>query len=116
MKTVKIEVVFNKPRAIEFCESLKAGRPIGKVDADDLLTLAGACLCRHYESDRAEELDELEAERLVKNLMNAVEHCAQWTLRACHGTYDQEYKPQLHATIDNGITTYPGVRGSDRLG
>lgn len=116
MKSVKIEVVFNKPRALEFCEALKAGRPIGAIDRDDLLTLAGVCLCRHYENDQSGNLDDVQAERLVKNLMNAVEHCAEWTLRACHGTYDQDYKPQLHATIDNGMTTYPGARGSDQLG
>ena len=74
MKSVKIEVVFNKPRALEFCEALKAGRPIGAINADELLTLAGACLCRHYENDQADALDEKEVERLVKNLLNAVEH------------------------------------------
>lgn len=116
MKSVKIDLVFNKTRAIDFSRALRAGEALGVIEAEDLLTLAGACLCRHYESDTVDGLGQAEAERLVKNLMNAVEHCAEWTLRACQGTYDEQFKPQLHATIDDGLTTYPGVRGSDKIG
>lgn len=116
MKSVKIDLVFNKTRAVEFSKALSSGQPVGAIDAEDLLTLAGACLFRHYQLDQGDGLEDVEAERLVKNLMNAVEHCAEWTLRACSGTYDEQYKPQLHATIDDGLTTYPGVRGSDRIG
>jgi hypothetical protein len=113
--SVKIEVVFDRDRAIAFYEALGAGQALGPIEAEELLALAGACLCRRYQAEAA-QLDADETTRLVKNMMNAAEHCAEWTLRACQGTYDRDFKPHLHATIDNGQTSYPGKRGAGPIG